>query len=81
MALIANSNVLETVFTPGAGTFAPSVSNGFAILHRQLATGEPFTVVGQIGQGDSFVVDNPQGGTNYLWRAVAGSTPRVAAYQ
>lgn len=81
MPLITNSNALDTVFTPSAGTFAPSVSNGFAILRRQLAAGEPFTVVGQIGQGDAFVVDNPAAGTNYVWTAVTGSTPKVAAYQ
>jgi len=72
MAVITNSNLLDTEFTPSAGTFIASSTKRAALL-RKNSSGGQFCVAGMI-DNEAVNVDNPVAGAVYMWRAGDPST-------
>ena len=68
-----------TEFTPSAGDFIASSSNGPALLMRKNTTGAAYAVVGIVS--GAIVVSNPVGGAVYRFDSYQGSIPTVQADQ
>ena len=65
MALIANSNTIDTMFEPTASTFQVEV-NGTLHLESRAVSGADWVPVGEVtGRKD---VQNAVIGTQYIWR-------------
>lgn len=71
MALITNSNVLNTAFTPAAGAFTVSCLSGTAI-DLQRDTGGGYASVGKVPAGQS--LDATQTVAAHTWKCVALDT-------
>lgn len=73
-------SAVNTTFTPAVGTFNIQCTGGDARLDRRNTAGSAWAIVGNVLNGQSFVVDNPVGNAQYQFVTLSGS-PTVQAEQ
>ena len=80
MALITNSNALNTAFSPATGAFVVEVGGARVDLYRRVSGGE-WRKCGTIENGQSCDVPNSVAGFEYRFVVSGNGTATVAAYQ
>lgn len=73
-------SAVNTTFTPAVGTFDVQCTGGDVRLDRRNTAGAAWAIVGNISNGQCFVVDNPVGSVQYQFVTLSGS-PTVQADQ
>lgn len=77
MALLTNSNVLNTPFTAAAGTFRVQCDVNSARLQSRGASGAAWCTEIDLQPNQSRLVDNPSSSTEYQFTAIAGTVTRA----